>query len=107
MLLSEKIARNVEFKSFILLFENPLETEKTVHISASIALLHNMLLSIVDCDKSLFLPDAFEFDLPLMLSVFAIEPLGPLEPLKVTESRLAEAEVVDDDFFMPGLTKNN
>ena len=67
-----------------------------------------MLVSIVDCDKTLLALELM-VDLSPMLDVI-VEPLARLDPLEegweVSSVESDIAEVADDD-FMPGLSKND
>ena len=77
-------------------------------ISTFITLLNMMLVSIVDCDKTLL---AFELmaDLSPMFDAI-VQPIALLNPLEegweVSSVESDFAEVFNDD-FMPGLSKND
>ena len=100
---------DIWFTSLAVLFENLSHTEKSDNtVSAFITLLNMMLVSIVDCDKTLL---ALELvvDLSPMLD-FIVEELSLLNPLQeswqVSSVESDFAAFVDDD-FMQGLWKDN
>ena len=68
-------------KIFCTLFENPAHTEKSDHvISAFITLLNMMLVSIINCDKTLLAPELV-VDLSPMPDAI-VQPLALLDPLE-------------------------